>query len=56
MGCDTAVDDASLNSLKAREKEGKRRKQPAKIGKFSVQLQTAQGTGETADIVFLECC
>ena len=39
---DTSSDDASLKSLEAREREGERRKQSAKVGKLSVQLQKAQ--------------
>ncbi len=39
---DTSADDASLKTLDAREKEGERRKQSAKVGKIAVQLQKAQ--------------
>lgn len=39
---DTSAEDASLKSLEAREREGERRKQSAKVGKISVQLQKAQ--------------
>jgi len=42
MGSDTASDDASLKSLDARERNGERMKQSAKVGKATVRLQKAQ--------------
>lgn len=42
IGDTSSEDDASLKTLDAREREGERRKQSAKVGKISVQLQKAQ--------------